>query len=214
MFKGIKKDKSKRPLSFSLSLDYEKNIYFKFKDGDREIFSKAYENYRGHILSYLMGKLGNSDVAEELMQEVFLKAFRFCSSFDPQFAFSTWIKTIARNTLSDWFRKNSYGFSLEEGVTALSLENFPSLNPSPESNIIEAGDYRVLMSLLDSLTDLQKRVLYLRMVNRLAYQEIAVQLSLSLSAVKSILFRARSTLVDQLTVQSKNEVECINKAFQ
>lgn len=198
------KDTSGQQIPFNLQKyirnNKSKSFVLRFKSGDKDAFSRVYKKFRKPILNYIVCKLRNRDIAEELTQEVFLKVYRFRESFDPQFEFSTWLWTIARNTLSDWFRKNRQASILEEGISGLSLdlEDVPSQNPNPEHVFIETADQEVLVQMMSVLTDLQKKALFMRLIHRLPYHEIASQLNLSLSAVKSVLHRARSTLLTQL----------------
>src|SRR5690349_17596799 len=71
------------------------------------LYSKLYKKFREPVFNYLFERLGDQIVAEEITQEVFLKAYRFRRTFNPRFRFSAWIKAIARNTLADWMRKNN-----------------------------------------------------------------------------------------------------------
>ena len=70
-------------------------------------FDGVYAHYRRAIWQYFLGKTRSKDVAEELTQDVFLKAYRERESFNLQFKFSVWLWEVARNTATDWFRKNA-----------------------------------------------------------------------------------------------------------
>jgi len=73
-------------------------------------FDGVYAHYRRPIWQYILNKTKSKEIAEVLTQDVFLKAYRERESFNPKFRFSAWLWTIARNTVTDWYRKNSETF--------------------------------------------------------------------------------------------------------
>ena len=177
----------------------ERRFSEKFRDGDQEAFSKVYKKFHKPILNHVSGKLRDPSVSEEITHDIFLKAYRFRSSFDPQYQFSTWLWTIAKNTLADWFRKNSQSSTLEEEAVRLGLsqEEIPSLHLDAELALIEHADQKVLVKMMDSLAGLQKKALLMRLIHQLPYHEIAKRLNLSLSSVKCLVHRAKSTLMER-----------------
>ena len=74
-----------------------------------------YEDFKDKVFSYFYYNLNkNRELAEDLTSETFLKWFDKFDSYNPDYKFSTWIFTIARNTLTDYFRKNKVDISLDE----------------------------------------------------------------------------------------------------
>jgi RNA polymerase sigma-70 factor (ECF subfamily) len=173
-----------------------------FRDGERWAFEEIYRRHRRLVLRALRPGVGDRETADDLAQEVFLKAHRFRESYRPEFALSTWLRAIARNTLHDWLRARS-GTPLERlvalpaapGDEPLSpVERLPSPEPGPERWLHRRHERRRLRELLRGLTRPQRRVVWLRVVRELPYAEIAKLLGMSLDAVKCLGYRARQAL--------------------
>jgi RNA polymerase sigma-70 factor (ECF subfamily) len=159
-------------------------------------FDSIYRKFRKPIFEYVKLKVKNPDVAEEVTQEIFFKAYRFQDSYDSKFQFSTWLWTIARNTISDFFRKSQTHPPLQEGVDGLqwNVEESPSGDLNPELSFIDSDERKKIFGLAKKLTRLQKRVLLMKIIHQFSNEEIAKKLNLSLSAVKSLTHRAKSVL--------------------
>jgi len=166
-------------------------------------YEQIYAKFRKPILEYVRLKVRNPDIAEEVTQEIFLKAYRYRDSYDAKFQFSTWLWTIARNTISDFFRKDKKTPQIQSdtGRVAFNIEHSPSEDLNPELTFIESDEKRVLLHRLSKLTELQKRVLLLKIINQFSNEEIARRLNLSLSAVKSLSHRAKCAIGIRLTPQ-------------
>jgi len=164
-------------------------------------FPQIYQKLKNPILQYVLRTVRDGETAEEITQEVFLKAYRARDTFDEKRGFTTWLWTIARNTVCDWHRKNAdehwrfQNRALADGLDGEAVcETLPSTSPDAEALISRHGDRRVLWLKLKSLTKLQRRVLWLRVVRGLSYQEIAKRLGMSISAAKCAFYRARIAL--------------------
>ena len=90
---------------------------------------KLYTDYHDMVLGYIMHHIGNLDVAEDLCSDVFVKAYSALDRFDPAKAsVSTWLYTIMRNTLTDYYRRNTMTDEIPEEV----LETDISTGEMPE----------------------------------------------------------------------------------
>jgi RNA polymerase sigma factor (sigma-70 family) len=78
--------------------------------------------------------------------------------------------------------------------TDVPHEEVPCLRPCAESRIIRKDDRRTYLKMLRSLTRMQKRVIWMRVIHQLSYEEISKKLDMSLSAVKNLAYRAKRTL--------------------
>jgi RNA polymerase sigma-70 factor (ECF subfamily) len=162
-----------------------------FREGEEWAFNSLHSRYRRPMLRYVSMRLPDAEAAEDVVQEIFMKAYRFRESYRPEYAFSTWLWTIARNTLTDHARKSHRG---DEPGASEDVGELPCDKPSPERLLEEVNERRNLRRLLRELTALQRRVIWLRIVHRLSYPEIAARLGLSLSAVKCLAYRAKRVL--------------------
>lgn len=163
-------------------------FFARFRSGDELVFTKIYSKFKRPVFRYISMRVGDLAVAEEITQDVFLKVYRFREQYDPTRAFSSWLWTIARNTIADWGRGRE--LIQAEGCP----DELPALEDCVETKLIRKSDRKNLMRLGRKLTHQQKRVLWLRFVHHFSYDEIATKLGLSLSAVKSLIYRAKTTL--------------------
>ena len=82
---------------------------------DIPAFSGVYTEWRHKIYSYVYYRVGsNAAVAEDIVSDVFLKAYQKYDSYNPDYALSTWLYTIARNTLIDYYRKGKASVDVDE----------------------------------------------------------------------------------------------------
>jgi RNA polymerase sigma-70 factor (ECF subfamily) len=169
-----------------------------FRAGREDAFAAVYERFRGPLMAFVQGKVHDEQVAEEIVQEAFLKAFRHRDSYSPEFAFSTWLWTIARNAAADWGRRQpepGARVAPARGDGAPTIEETPCPRPGPEKVLERLSRRRVLRQVLGHLTRAQRRVMWLRVIHHLSYDEISRRMDLSLSAVKCLAYRSKQVLM-------------------
>ncbi len=170
------------------------------QEGDSEAFGELLALYENKILNYCYRMLGNRTDAEDATQEVFVKLYRFIGSFTGQSAFSTWLYKIASNVCLDYLRKNkkhtSDTVSLHqqnaEGEEFLMNIEDKGLTPYESAQMSEAQ--RVLALALEQLSEDQRKVVVLRDVEGLSYEEIGEVMGIAEGTVKSRINRARLAL--------------------
>lgn len=150
---------------------------------------RAYQQYYGPIHRYLARMCGSSDLADELAQETFLRAFVGWFAFRGDCSVSTWLFRIARNAYLSHLRRPS--------ATRIDTDEFlaipaaaPAYNPEQQQATGEQRD--MIRLVLGQLPEKQRSILLLRDDEELSYAEIADVLGISLAAVKVNLFRARN----------------------
>ncbi|WHX47361.1 sigma-70 family RNA polymerase sigma factor [Paenibacillus woosongensis] len=169
------------------------------KEGNTELYSELMRRYQRKILAFIYHMLKSAHMellAEDLCSETFYKAFRSLNSFrEVDASFSTWLYTIARNTVLSELRKQRAGsVPLEEsGIVPVAPNEL-----APEQAILRSEKVELVREAINSLPEKQRSALILREYDQLDYQEIASVLGQSVSAVKSLLFRARSSVKSQL----------------
>lgn len=134
--------------------------------------------------------------ADDLSQETFYKAYRSLQTFrEVEASFSTWLYTIARNTVLSELRKQKHvNVSLDQsGLTPQT--SFDSL---PEQKMLRNEKVSMVREAINNLPEKQRSALILREYDQLDYQEIANILGQTVSSVKSLLFRARASVKVQL----------------
>jgi RNA polymerase sigma-70 factor (ECF subfamily) len=135
-------------------------------------------------------------MAEDLCSETFYKAFRSLHSFrEVEASFSTWLYTIARNTVLSELRRNKGNTIPFEEVGPVK---FVSSESTPEQTILRNEKVSKVREAINNLPEKQRSALILREYDQLEYQEIANILGQTVSSVKSLLFRARASVKMQL----------------
>ncbi|MFC0214840.1 RNA polymerase sigma factor [Paenibacillus chartarius] len=169
------------------------------KDGNVQAYNELMRRYERKILAFIFHMLKSSQLeamAEDLCNETFYKAYRSLSSFrEVEASFSTWLYTIARNTvLSELRRNKSQQVSLDQS----GLTPHADFNAMPEQTALRNEKVTMVREAINSLPEKQRSALILREYDQLDYQEIAGILGQTVSSVKSLLFRARASVKLQL----------------
>ncbi|WP_334071570.1 MULTISPECIES: RNA polymerase sigma factor [Paenibacillus] len=169
------------------------------KEGNTELYSELMRRYQRKILAFVYHMLKSAQLellAEDICSETFYKAFRSLHSFrEVDASFSTWLYTIARNTvLSELRKQRGANIPLEEsGIVPVA-----PVDVAPEQAVLRSEKVGKVREAINNLPEKQRSALILREYDQLDYQEIASILGQSVSAVKSLLFRARSSVKSQL----------------
>ncbi|MGE5221873.1 MAG: RNA polymerase sigma factor [Omnitrophica WOR_2 bacterium] len=159
--------------------------------GDSIAFSSLIETYQGPVYNLCYRMLGDPNEAEDAAQETFLRAYRSIKRYDSQRPFSTWVLSIAAHYCIDQIRKRRFNqVSYEENP----LIDPPDLNPGPESSLMMSEEQIKIQGLLKSLNPQDRAAIIMLYWYEFSYEEISQALSMSVSAVKSRLHRARIEL--------------------
>jgi RNA polymerase sigma-70 factor (ECF subfamily) len=152
--------------------------------GDASAFAQLMRDYELPIFNYVLHSVGNYHQAEDLTQDIFLRALRSLSGFSFRSKFTTWLFAIAKNRILDELRTNGRRPSTVELDDAGPLA-VRGLSPDQHA---EMGD---LWSAVETLEPELKMPLLLRDVVGLPYQEIADTLEISLPNVRGRIYVAR-----------------------
>lgn len=184
----------------NLSTDAE--LVVKTRAGDNKAFEILVRRYQKLVYNVIYQMIRNHDSASDLTQETFLKAYKALPSFDSAKSFKPWLLKIATNSTLNTIRNQKGLQSLEE-----LLEINPQAEPASTEDVEKEVEWRVSQHMLfDALGQLpiqQRKTFVLRYQHDLPYEEIAEISELSVSSVKSLLFRARENLRKILTEQMK-----------
>lgn len=167
--------------------------------GDTASFEQLVLLYQDKVYSLSLRLTGQAQDAEDLAQEVFVRAYRYMNSFRGDSDFGTWLHRIAVNTWLNQKRKvqPSSAYSLDEPVYSDDGEvkrEIADMSEEPESVLLSSQMSEKLHRAVECLPKDQKAVLLLREVEDYTYEEIAGMLSCSVGTVKSRLSRARDAL--------------------
>ena len=165
-------------------------------NGDDLAFSQLVEHYQKPVYNLCYRMLGNAGDAEDAAQEAFLRAYKSLNRYDPKRPFATWLLSIASHYCIDQIRKRRFtSFSMDDEKYAW-LEP-PDPEPGPEASLNITEKQQQVQALLESLSPKDKSAVVMRYWYNYSYEEIAEALSLTVSAVKSRLHRARKELAGE-----------------
>jgi len=173
--------------------DFDAELMLAFQRGNEDAFTSLFERYRVRVTSIAYRFIADREVAEDVAQEVFVKVYASRKSYRPRAKFSTWLYRITANTCLDELRKRGSGKIAP--ISEVEMEASPS---SPES-VAESNELvRQVRAAILSLPENQRIAIILQRYECLSYQEIAEVLNTSVSAVESLLFRAKQSLKTRL----------------
>lgn len=166
--------------------------------GDQRAYRKLRQKYHESIYNLIYRMIHDKDEVEDLTQEAFIKAFMSLSSFNDEFAFSTWLYKIATNNCIDYIRrKKLQTFSIDKPIESKESDytyELPDSTYEPDQDLIDRQRKKLLEDAINSLPAKYRHVIHLRHVEEKEYQEIAAILKLPLGTVKAHIFRAREML--------------------
>ncbi len=150
---------------------------------------EAYKNHSKKIYTYIYLRVNKKqDIAEDILQETFLKAFKYKDKFDSSLSNEkTWITTIAKNLVTDYY-KSRYKY-IEESID--KAEDLPvSEETDIETNIV----YTEIVKALDLLSDKDKELIIMRYINEFDLEEISKMLDITYDNAKVSVNRALNKL--------------------
>ena len=175
--------------------------------GDQKAYSELMYLYWNSIEKTLSLKLVSKEDVEDLTIATFSKAFDKLDSYDDSFTFSTWIQTIASNTLIDFFRKKEQKtISIDKHKEDEDSNNIDVIDNSldPENHLIRKQKNKHITGMVHRLKPHYRELIILRYLDEMSYAEISKKLNIPVGSVKAKLFLARDLLM-QILKNNENE---------
>lgn len=171
-------------------------------EGDSDAFASLIERYQQPVFNLCYRMLGNANDAEDASQETFLRAYKALHRYDLNRSFLTWILSIASHYCIDQIRKRRFTtYSIDNEETPWIEPRDPL--PTPEAVLGISEREKHVKELLNDLSPKDRAAVVLRYWYDYSYDEIAETLSLTNSAVKSRLHRARKDLAKLWMIREK-----------
>ncbi|MDX1547840.1 MAG: RNA polymerase sigma factor [Rhodothermales bacterium] len=166
-----------------------------FQAGDDFAFVSLYNRYKGPIYAYCVKMLLDQDLAQDVMQETFLRIYENRDRLLNTRSFKAWAFTIARNQCLNQFRRSHRQVQLDDVGPLPDTEDGP---PTSLAALEKSEQIALVNAFLGRLKPDYREVLILREYQNLSYEEIAAVTRSTISAVKSRLFKARRKLASFL----------------
>jgi len=169
--------------------------------GDTGAFEHLIEKHQALVAGTVARMLGSNSDVEDIAQQVFIRVWKSARRYVPRAKFTTWLLKITRNLVFNEMRRTKRRAHVplqpEPGVQDPPLKD--ETNLAPDASLLETELRRTIEQAILQLPDTQRMALVLRRYEQLSYEQIAEILDLSVPAVKSVLFRARSELRTRLS---------------
>ena len=169
----------------------DESLMLLYQNGDEAAFNELYARYKGKVYSYLMCRLNNKAVADEIYQNIFLKLHRTRALYDPKYLFPKWLFTIVTTSLIDAYR-------------SMGRHKMEELSENISTNYEIASGIDVEAK-LDKLPDDEVSVIKLRYYDDKSFEEIAKILNTSPSNIRQKVSRAVRSLRKIFSKGGSNE---------
>ena len=168
--------------------------------GDHRAFRELVERHQNAIVGTVAKMLGNASEAEDIAQQVFLRVWRHAKRYRPDAKFTTYLFTITRNLVFNESRRKKRRNEVSADEREENSHTLIPADPNrqPDSELLQEELRQAVDKAIASLPEPQRMAVVLRRYEQMPYEEIARVLDVSISAVKSLLFRARAALRDAL----------------
>jgi RNA polymerase sigma-70 factor (ECF subfamily) len=171
-------------------MDSSEALTTRARSGDQEAFRQIFDRYARPIISFVYEMVGQRDLAEELAQETFVRAYKSLGGLKDETKLSTWLFGIAKNVARESLRtriRDERRVEMDDGrVTELSDSRLP-----PDRELLDRELNRVIQSALGELDEDKRLVFTLRVFQQRSYEEIAEITGFSVAKLKTDLHRAR-----------------------
>jgi RNA polymerase sigma-70 factor (ECF subfamily) len=179
---------------------YETEIINNILKGNRYDYGLLIKKYQANVFRTAIGFVHNKEDAEEITQDVFVKAYQSLSSFGGKAAFSTWLYRITVNTSLNFIRKKKKsGFWL--GLS--SLFQAPSKDKPAATIIEENAEKVVIREAIENLPEKQRLAFVLAKYEELPQKQVAAIMKISEGAVEQLIIRAKNNLRNKLEMEFK-----------
>ncbi len=172
--------------------------------GDEGAFNELVNRYKRGVYTVIVRMVRDNETANDLSQETFIKLYRSLSSYDPEYRFSSWLFKVANNLTIDHLRKNRQKvYSLDAPVEAEDDQVGVQIASSGENPLDRVESLELGEQIKEAIMELPvdyRRVIVLRHVEDMSYEEIVEVTDLPLGTVKTLLFRGRRLLRKKLRI--------------
>jgi len=175
------------------------------RKGHPRRYFKIVERYQGKLFAYLYRLIGSKEEAEDLLQDVFIKAYRHLDSFDTKRKFSSWIYRIAHNEAVNFMKRRRLKkfVSWEEVTSAKDKLEMAGTEDDPEKIWSRKEERNKVNLAIEKLPQKYRQVLMLRYFNNNSYEEIGKIIDKPLNTVGTLLNRAKKRLLAEIIKSEK-----------
>lgn len=173
----------------------------RIKQGDTEALRELIETHQHRVIGTVAKMLGDDSDAEDIAQQVFIRVWKSAARYEPTAKFTTWLFKITRNLVFNEIRRRKRHPT--RSLDAAEDDDRPLQAPdlrakTPDDSLLNDEMQAAIQKAIDELPETQRMAVILRRYDDIPYEDIGEILGLSVPAVKSVLFRARTELREKL----------------
>jgi RNA polymerase sigma-70 factor (ECF subfamily) len=174
----------------------------RIKHGDTDALRLLIEAHQHRVIGTVAKMLGDDSDAEDIAQQVFIRVWKSAARYEPTAKFTTWLFKITRNLVFNELRRRkrhptrSLDATLEDDDRPMQMPD-PGAK-APDISLLDGEMQSAIQRAIDELPEAQRMAVILRRYDEMPYEDIGEILDLSVPAVKSVLFRARTELREKL----------------
>ncbi len=173
----------------------------RIKQGDTAALGALIEAHQHRIIGTVAKMLGDAADADDIAQQVFIRVWKSAGRYEPTAKFTTWLFKITRNLVFNELRRRKR--HPVQSLDAVNADDRPMQMPdhgvkAPDTSLLDDEMQAAIQRAIDELPEIQRLAVILRRYDDISYEEIGDILELSVPAVKSVLFRARTELREKL----------------
>jgi RNA polymerase sigma factor (sigma-70 family) len=173
-----------------LKLQGDEKLIAMARSGNPGAFETIVDRYQGRLLGFCRQMLGSTEDAEDVLQEVFVNAYRAMLADEREINLRPWLYRIARNRCLNYLRK-------PKAEAQESMDMVPEVDAaSTAEKVHNREEFRQILCDVNKLPETQRSALLLREMDALSYEEIAAAMETTVPSVKSLLVRARISLTE------------------
>ncbi|HEX6455968.1 MAG TPA: RNA polymerase sigma factor [Solirubrobacterales bacterium] len=173
-----------------LKLQGDEKLIAMARAGNPGAFEAIVDRYQGRLLGFCRQMLGSTEDAEDVLQEVFVNAYRAMLADEREINLRPWLYRIARNRCLNYLRK-------PKADAQESMDMVPEVDAaSTAERVHNREEFRQILADVNKLPETQRAALLLREMDALSYEEIAAAMETTVPSVKSLLVRARISLAE------------------
>jgi RNA polymerase sigma-70 factor (ECF subfamily) len=181
-----------------------------YKKGNEDAFATLLYRYKDRIFRFILSKVRNKDLAEDIFQEAFIKVIKTIKSgsYNEEGKFLPWAMRISHNLVIDYFRKASRTSFVSESSSLNEdfniFHTLSSKNPNIEDQITSKERLSQMVELVNYLPDSQKRILNMRIFKDFSFKEIA---NIEEVSINTALGRMRYALINLRKLIKENGIQ-------
>ena len=174
-------------------MNSSRDLVIRVCQGDQEAFRLIFDRYSRPVIGFIYDMVSDRELAEELTQETFVRAFRAIHRMKPETKLSTWLFGIARNVARESLRARTRA-NMQVALEHESVMDVSDHKPVPVDRLLSKELNELIHRALEALDDDKRLVFTLKVFHQCSYEEIAQITGFSLAKLKTDLHRARAEM--------------------